>query len=225
MKLIVSLFFGGTLMFGQQIVISEAIRPLLSSSDDTVPTQVRNARGALYDRDFSVFDVPRFGAPPVTMVTLEEFEELPATKSDLVAIGEVISSQPFASKNGRGLYTEYTVRTIDAIKSAAAKPSPTSFVMLRAGGITRLNDGRIVKDEVRGAGDPVFIGKQYLLFLSYLPDTDAYFPIKIWHIQQDRTLKAAFPDDHARVARKESQFDGRLIDIAVDTLRGRGAAQ
>ena len=158
--------------------------------------------------------MPAFGAPPVTMVTLEEFEELPAAEVDLVSNH---------LRRGKALYTEYTVRTMDAIKHSADRPKPEVIRNAEVGwDCTAVERWSALSSRTKsGLWGSHMVRKQYLLFLGYRSDTDAYFPIKIWHIQQDRTLKAAFPDDQARVAGKSRRLDGRLVDISGRYLEGQ----
>ena len=101
--------------------------------------------------------------------------ELPLEESDLVIVGEVTNSQPFVSNSRVNLYTENTVQVIDAIKP---KNLTTNVIaVVEVGGKARYN-GRVNEWNVAGKGDPLEKSHQYLLFLGYRPEADAFFILK-----------------------------------------------
>jgi hypothetical protein len=196
---------------------------LLPESQAIVSKEVRAARATLFDEKLSVsvFDVPHvpFGASPAplgTVVRVRPLPELPLEASDGVVVGEVTAAQPFPSASRSVLYTEYSVRVLDVVKGKIN--ANQSITILRRGGTARLDDGRVIEWRVYGEGDPMQVGNQYLLFLGYLPEAEAFGVHKMWHVK-DRLLKAAFPAERGMASKFQSQVDGKFVSEVIALLK------
>jgi hypothetical protein len=218
-----------SVMAQQSPKIDTSIPQLLPESTDVVGETVRAARAELFDIPGwpSLLDVPKVppGAPPPpppagTVVRLIPLPELPIDNSDVVVVGEVSNVQPFLTSSRSSLYTEYTIRVLDTVKSAAKVPVTDSLVVFRQGGVARLESGRVIEWPVSGRGDPLMLRQQYLFFLTYRGEAEAYLVDKFWHVK-DGSIKAAYPDEKARASQFRSENDGRLLTEVVSLLKAR----
>jgi hypothetical protein len=214
-RLFLTLFSTTLLLLAQQSLAAEQEVPsLLSPGEDSVAPQVRVARSKVFRGGFSIFEP---GPPPITAVTLKPMGELPVDQSDTVIVGEVTHMQPFLTYDGRGLYTECTIRNLETIKSVVPITSE-SIVLLRRGGEVRLPEGRVVRSVVIGDGDLPVVGHQYLFFLNNRSEADAYLLTKMWLIQEG-LIRAVFPDDRERVNRGQSAYDGAYLATVLASLK------
>ena len=203
-----------------------AIPRILSESEDKVSKGQREARSRFYDalRNSSEKPLdapsepsavkPPFPPPPppasLVHVDLTPLPEMPIEMSDVVAVADITAAQPFLTWSHHGVYTEITAKILDSIKGELGS---TDIIILRRGGRGHLEDGRIVSEDVSGEGDPMLVGKRYLLFLAYGKEQNAYFVHTMWRVEND-VIRAAFPADVAKAAHSESQFDRQpLVDV------------
>ena len=215
-------------IIAQQEPETKAIPLLAPEAADVVDKGVRAARAKLFDPGGgrSLLDPPPPlppGAklpppPPGTIVDLLPMPELPVDESQVVVVGTVERAQPFLTSSKSSLYTEYTIRVTDIVKSAAEVPVNDSLVILRRGGKARLEDGRVIVWDVHGEGYPYRAGEQYLFFLGYRRDEAAYLVQRAWQIEQG-VIKAAYPGDREKARLYKSQNDGRLLTVVVQELR------
>ena len=108
--------------------------------------------------------------PRVTEVRVEAsvgVSDIPTDRSDLVVEGVVTDSAAFLSNDRGMVYSEFTVRVTEILKSTSVPgvSSGNLIVTERLGGRVRYPDGRIIRYRLVGQGSPVK-GKMYLLFLS-----------------------------------------------------------
>lgn len=150
-------------------------------------------------------------------VSLKRMAELPLDQSDTVVVGEVTRVQPFLTHDGLSLYTECTLQVFETVKSASPV-TKESIALLRIGGAARLSDGRIVGPTVEGDGGFPIVGRQYLFFLKYRPEAQAYLQYKMWIVQYGR-IRAVSPDDIARVKRRTSVYDGWDLGSVLASLK------
>lgn len=93
--------------------------------------------------------------------------DLPADESELIVEGKVTDSAAYLSNDKGVVYSEFTVRVKDVIKTTAGinVNKNDSIVTERIGGRVRYSDGRITRYTTLGQGSPMK-GKKYLLFLT-----------------------------------------------------------
>jgi len=100
---------------------------------------------------------------------------IPFEHSDAVAIGTIKAGQAYLSNDKRNIYTEFSVSVEEVLKTLTAPYVRVgdSIDIERSGGVVKLPSGKII---VRGTvtdSMPV-VGKRYLLFLRYNPNTEDY---------------------------------------------------
>jgi hypothetical protein len=209
----------------------EQIPQLLPESQDIAGREIRSARAAIWDVELrnrsDALDAPPerlpAGTPPppppagVIVDLKHDLPELPLEFSDVVMVGEVVKLQPFLTKSHTSLYTEFTVRVLERVKSNAAVPD--SVLILQTGGKARLDDGRVIEWPVSGLGDPLQAGRQYLFFLTHLPSLDAYGIQSVWHVENG-VIKAVFPPHKANAGRFQSS-DGKSLPAVLSFLRSK----
>lgn len=155
--------------------------------------------------------------PPISRVTLAPLPELPYQQVDTIVTGQVTTIQPFLSSDHKGIYTEFTVRISDAIKTPAPLGTGSFVTLLREGGIARLPDGKVVKHNVTGDILPSY-GKEYLFFMDFDPTLQAFSYSKLWLIDSG-IMKPVFPDDLA--LQGESQYTGKPLSYVTTFIRSK----
>jgi hypothetical protein len=210
---------------------SEQIPQLLPESKDVASKDIRAKRAAIWDirplspreaLDFPVSLQPGGLAPPpppvgATVDLRRGLPELPLESSDVVVVGEVAGVQPFLTTSHTSLYTEYTIRVLETIKPKA--PAMHSVLIMQMGGKARLDDGRLIAYPVKGMGDPLLAGRQYLLFMSNIPSLDAFGVVSMWNVE-DGVIKAALPMHKINAGRFPSN-DGKSLAVVVGFLRSK----
>jgi hypothetical protein len=104
----------------------------------------------------------------------EDFIADIARQADTIIIGTVNNQQSFLTVEGTFVFTDYTITVQQILKNnAAAELRPSdSTIVTRPGGTVQLS-----RHTVRASDEslaPFEVGKRYLLFLKYIPATDAY---------------------------------------------------
>src|SRR5262249_33365278 len=141
-------------MFLLLLQTPEQIPRLLPESRDVASKEIRAARAAIWDirSPSDALDAPPSPLPPGvppppppagTVVDLRrDLPELPLESSDLVVVGEVVNLQPFLTKSRSSLYTEYTVRVLEAVKPKAAVKD--SVIIMQMGRKASLDNGILI---------------------------------------------------------------------------------
>lgn len=196
----------------------------LEAAQDSVPKVIRDARNTSFNvrTSFSMIDAAPDtpGVPhPHTTLTFMNQPELPHAESDTVVVGNIIRVQPYLTADGKGIYTEYTLKVIETAKNAAPVSAVAGDVLtlLRRGGSARLSDGRVVKHQISNDVTPIS-GQQYLAFLKYQPHLEAFYYAKLWLIQGG-VMKAIFPDDRAREHAGKSAYAGKPLSEALFAIK------
>lgn len=91
---------------------------------------------------------------------------LPVDQSDAVVIGEITNSQAYLSNDKSGVYSEFTIRIDETLKSpnSAALAPGDIIIGERAGGAVKFSSGRITRYTLLGQGFPR-PRRRYVLFL------------------------------------------------------------
>lgn len=94
--------------------------------------------------------------------------------ADAVIIATVKSEVSFLTEDETFLYTNHRVRIEDVLKDNSASPiyADNTITVIRSGGTMTLNGKRVIA--VNKTALPIRLNKRYLLFLSYLPEKNAY---------------------------------------------------
>src|SRR2546421_3236661 len=93
---------------------------------------------------------------------------LPASMSNTILVGEVISAEAYLSSDKTGVYSEFTVCINEVLKNDTGTPlvSDSKIVAERSGGAVRFPSGRIQHYSIAKQGIPL-IGRRYVFFLKY----------------------------------------------------------
>lgn len=100
---------------------------------------------------------------------------IPVAESELVIVGEIIKVDAYLSNDKKGIYSEFTVRVDEVLKSVASSKieQGTSISVDRAGGIVRYPNGQKVLYTISGRDLPQG-GKSYVLFLTSQKENPNY---------------------------------------------------
>ena len=96
----------------------------------------------------------------------EPIDALPFTNSQLVVIGNVLDASAYLSNDKTGVYSEFSIRISEILKSNSNELKTGSIITFdREGGFVKYKDGfkRLYRIQGRNLPRP---GKKYLMFLS-----------------------------------------------------------
>lgn len=206
-------------MSAQRNTPADQIPDLLPLPAGSAERQKREVRGKLFNNR-SAGDSPRLdeqtkNSEIVTFVHGVAKPELPYDQSDTAVLGTVENVQPHLSDDKRVLYSEYTVVINEPIKVATNLTKQSRIAILRIGGVARAPNGQIIRHTVKGRGDDLQAGQEYLLFLRYNASADAFLLFKQWRVENG-LLKAASIDDQLRASKGSSKVNGMALS---DVLR------
>jgi hypothetical protein len=147
--------------------LDDAATPIVNLNDVNTGSADRRAKNSQYDGhhlvksqlDPRVADVVKEGDADET--------DLPTDKTDLVVEGRVTESAAFLSNDGGDVYSEFTIRVTEVLKSSSnlTVNQNDSVTAEREGGRVKYPDGRVIHYGIVGHGSPMR-GKKYLFFLS-----------------------------------------------------------
>lgn len=151
--------------------LDDAATPIVDyDAPNKVPlSKDRVAKSARYDGRRLTAISPRFKSAEST--TFPEFfrgmPDLPVGESDLIVEGEVTESAAYLSNDSGVVYSEFTIRVTDVVKTSFGINVNKNDLIItqRLGGRVRYSDGRITRYNIHGQGSPMK-GKKYLLFLT-----------------------------------------------------------
>lgn len=174
------------------------IAPELTDEKDRA---LRHARGALFDDPTGrkrPLDTPkdaRTGHGSSAGFPLR-IPALPASETDTVLVGEVVSFQPYFSNDRTSIYHELTVRIEQVLKdgSSIAKENG-SIVIFGEGGALRLPNGKVAKQFVPPpVENDIRVGGRYVLFLLYRREVEAFLVWKPWELRTGHAIPMARSD-------------------------------
>ncbi|HEX8846047.1 MAG TPA: hypothetical protein VF791_15455 [Pyrinomonadaceae bacterium] len=150
----------------------------------------RRAVGAKYDKASLPIDP---SSEQITHINEgEPLTALPVKTSSVVLIGKVTDAEAVLSNDHTGVYSEFTVRVEEVLKSDGQPPfiGGETVTLERLGGRVRFPSGHITLSMVTGTGMPR-VGKRYAFFLVRNPQD---FSLYI-HTGYELTGGRAFPLD------------------------------
>lgn len=151
----------------------------------------RLKRGSKYDSDNPIKETDS-NQPDLMELPLSHAPEepaFPAPQSDLVLIGTITNSQAFLSANKSSVYSEFSLRIENILKSAAGRnlASGDTITVERVGGGVRFSSGLIQKRGVFGLGLPQNKGR-YALFLKKNSNDDDFSIITGYRLENGKVL-------------------------------------
>ncbi|HLH01120.1 MAG TPA: hypothetical protein VKX49_32755 [Bryobacteraceae bacterium] len=113
-------------------------------------------------------------------------EALPLAESDVVALGTIRSGRSYVSNDYGSIYSEYKFRlTTLIIDKTDRKVGPGVDVdIVRSGGVVQLNSGKVLIRGCPTESQPR-IGKQYAVFLRYVPAADDFVVLAAYEVAND----------------------------------------
>jgi hypothetical protein len=149
--------------------LDDAATPIVDLNDPTPVSSERALKNAHWDKhDFVRAELdPRAAAVVIDHWEGQSLSDLPTDKSDLVLEGQVTEAAAFLSNDKGDVYSEFTVRVTEVLKTTADFEINRGDLIVteRRGGRVRYPDGRIIRYGFVGQGSPMK-GKKYLFFLS-----------------------------------------------------------
>ncbi|MDQ3749782.1 MAG: hypothetical protein M3367_12360 [Acidobacteriota bacterium] len=149
---------------------------------------------------------------------------IPAAESDLIVIGEIVNASAHLSNDKSGIYTEFTIRVDETLKSDTANKveQDDSITADRTGGVVRYPNGQ--KVFYRNDGDDLpRVGSKYVLFLTSDKQSPNYKILNGQELKDDGVipldLERSF--DAFKGARKMS-FIKAVRDKIAESSTGEG---
>lgn len=125
----------------------------------------RKAKNSFFNNaDF----VKKAVAPNVATISKDvsgKRSDLPANESDVIVEGKVMDSQAFLSDDGTGIYSEFSIKISEIVRSNINIEKNALLTGERFGGRVRYPNGQIVRYKLEKRGSPTK-GKTYLFFLK-----------------------------------------------------------
>ncbi|HEX8197570.1 MAG TPA: hypothetical protein VF571_15350 [Pyrinomonadaceae bacterium] len=91
---------------------------------------------------------------------------LPASESEIVVVGKVLDAQAYISNNKQGVYSEFTFRVDEILKTNSTNITQNSLINVdREGGFVLYKNGKKRLHRIAGFGMPS-VGRRYVLFLK-----------------------------------------------------------
>jgi hypothetical protein len=146
----------------------------LSSPNDVL----RFRRGERYNSPNST--APELGEQSDPVLVVEDMssfyhDPMPFNQSDAVVVGSIASGRAYLTNDKRDIYSEFKLTVQEALKVPSGRyiQAGDSIDVERQGGALRLPSGKVL---IRGSKDfsMPLIGKRYLLFLRYNPNTEDF---------------------------------------------------
>lgn len=138
---------------------------------------------------------------------------LPSAKSDLIVVGEVLTSAAHLSNDKRGVYTELTVRIGEVIKNntSVQLTEGAAVTAQREGGFVRYANGHKRLYHLAEEGMPA-VGRRYVLFLSSIENSDDYSILTGYELSETRVV----PVDSSH---QFATYRGYAVDAFLDVVR------
>jgi|SoiMethySBSTD1v2_1073268.scaffolds.fasta_scaffold614647_2 hypothetical protein len=142
--------------------------------------KIDNAGTKLVDRGKGIHDVRVALGPPIpnpshyVFKTPQEFLHQLSCKSDAVVVVQVLDKVSQLTEGEAFLFSDYSVKVIELLKNNEKDSIDLDSVLTvtRPGGLVEIN-GRIIQ-AIDAKYEELRKGKEYLLFLSYIPTTKSY---------------------------------------------------
>ena len=136
-------------------------------SADKARREKRREKGLKYDKaDLPVNPSSELRTTTTVSHWFYGMPSLPTLESDVIVLGEVADANAFLSPDKTGVYSEYTVRVDQVLKTDDSTIAPNQSIdAQRPGGRVRLSSGLVQSYKVANQGVPRVHGK-YVLFLK-----------------------------------------------------------
>jgi len=167
----------------------------------------RKARGKRHDKsEFRVHpDDPSENTTLVDAID-SNLAALPVTQSNAVLIGDVLSAQAYLSDDRTGVYSEFTIRVSDIIKSDWDVKIGSLIEVDRDGGRVKFPSGKTHWYSVDKENMP-HVGRRYVLFVTRQNELGALHLLNGYELQEGKVFPLdELPQFAAHTAQDETLF-------------------
>jgi hypothetical protein len=161
---------------GQYPVVDYDTPEVTSNSENKNARKIKNSR---FDkRHFVSKDSATHIAESSRVIEGYNVPALPVDQSNLIILGEVLSSQAYISNDKSGVYTELQIKINDVIKNNASAQlaQGDEISAQREGGIVRYSNGHKRLYHLAEEGMPQ-AGRKYVLFLKQIEQSQDFLVI------------------------------------------------
>ncbi|MCA1850597.1 MAG: hypothetical protein LC672_06020, partial [Acidobacteria bacterium] len=149
----------------------------------------RRAKGSRYDKR-GVIPPPHYKNKGAGVQEHNDwdrgFPPLPVAQSDAVVIGEIVNAQAYLSNDKSGVYSEFSLRVDEVLKSGPSQFAPGGSVIAeREGGRVKYPDGEVALFTIVGQNMPL-AGRRYVLFLKSNGDGQGYRILTGYELREGR---------------------------------------
>jgi hypothetical protein len=175
----------------------------------------RKAKNSRYDKySFGLSDpTPRVNETSIETEWSLHLDPLPAARSDVVLVGEVIKASAHLSNNKKGIYSEFTVRVEEVLKAPEAAQLAVGGLIAveRLGGTVVYPAGnkRIIR--VTGQSMPR-VNRRYLLFLNATQSDQDFSLLTGYELKEGKVIPL---DDSTRM----NSYQGMDQDTFLNDVR------
>lgn len=159
-------------------------RPESTDHKTRIKRQTKNGR---YDKKAVVSTTPSKGLTWFGNDWDVGLTGIPVEQSDAVVVGEVLSGNAYLSKDKGAVYSEFTVRVGEVIKSGGELASGDSITADRFGGVVKYGPEHSTLYRVVGQDLPR-PGRQYILFLKRAGEDQDYSIILGYELRADKVV-------------------------------------
>lgn len=172
----------------------------------------RQVRGKKYDRSEWPINPTDVADSTVRVDYLDpNLPAMPVDQSDAVVVGEILEANAYLSDDKTGVYSEFSVRVEQVLKSDGTLTPACLIDIDREGGRVRFPSGKVHSYSIDKANMPQ-IGAQYILFLKREGKDQAYHLLTGYELRGDKI----FPLDELPQfkAHKDSNRDAFLTKLS-----------
>jgi hypothetical protein len=167
------------------IPLADYTTSTLPDGSDPQAQGLRKAKGKRYDKQRVVRDGDTGDRAVLAFRYTAPLSALPARRSAMIALGEVVDSRAYLSNDKTGVYSEFTIRLEEVFKNDSLSPlAPGNSVTAeRWGGRVRFPSGRIIRYGNSGEDMPRQ-GRRYVFFL--VGDSQQYSILTAYELRAGR---------------------------------------
>ncbi len=113
------------------------------------------------------------------------FPDVPVEQSDAVIVGEILNAHAYLSNDKTGVYSEFSVKVHEIVKSDGTITPAGLIDVEREGGRVRFPSGKVHSYSIDKANMPQ-VGSHYILFLKRQTEEQPYHLLTGYELRGDR---------------------------------------
>jgi len=198
----------------------EKLRMPIASYDRPQPSD-RAIKSARYNGPGSQVIDERVQALPLISHWWWGLSPFPTDESSAVVVGEVVEAFAYLSGDKTNVYSEFTIRIEDVLKSSGAPGfvPGASLIAQRSGGGVQFASGRIHYYRINGQNTPR-TGRRYLLFLRLNDPPEDFSIVTGYELQNGRVS----PLDNVEIFKAyDQQPETELLNLVRDAISRESA--